>query len=1226
MAGWASRVGLYVFLLTSLTFATARSVQYEPIDLGSLAGDITPVEWADKHPESTARGINDLGQVVGSSIVSWTGLDPATDSPIEHAFVWTPQAGMVDLGTLIGGPAATGGTSMASAINGLGQVVGWSETALGGVHGIIVTPEDSDGDGAPDLWFRDDDLDGVNDLMVDLGTLGGADSRAFYVNDLGQVVGESTTVLGEMHGFLWAAAQGMSDLGVLGGLVEFSSSASHVSDSGQVVGQSTTDMGEIHAYQRTAEGAMEDLGTLGGLLESWSDARAVNEGGQVVGTSLSDGGQEHAFLWSTNDGMVDLGTLGLLPGSSSSASDINAVGQVVGTSTTDTSESHAFLWTPSGGMIDLGTLGGASSEATSVNDLGQVVGSSKTAAGEDRAFVWTAEDGLRDLGTLGGSTSSATSVNGVGQVAGAGTTLQGFTHAAVFAITAASNADMSVSVVSAPATAQVGGIVEYRFRVENGGPDTANGVAFSFSFPSAILRRTSIGFQAGNGFSCSGNACSGGIMQSGDFNTFTLEFAVEAAGTAVVAADVTADARDPDVGNNSSSATTEISVPTTADIALTKQAVFDRFDPTPDELNIEEQFFYDLVVTNNGPDVAPGVTITDLLPPEVSFTTFGAVNQFLTCETTSRVGRICTNGDSVRCGHAVDGAPEGSISCSVLNTIEVGESRTARIRVEAVVPGTFANTALSAIADLTDPVAGNNGASVTTTIVPPPNSPPVADARSVTAEGRIATSITLTGSDPDGDAITFAIVSAPANGTLTGTAPNLTYTSDPGFTGTDSFTFKANDGQVDSNVATVTITVVDTTPPALTAPPDVTAEATALDTPVDIGTASATDLVDGAIMPSNDAPAAGFPLGVTVFTWSATDASGNTATATQSVTVVDTTAPVVTAPGDITAEANAVLSTLDIGQATATDIFPVSVDNDAPSAGFPLGTTTVTWTVTDTSGNKATATQSVTIVDTTPPVLNLPANVTAEANAALSTVDIGQATAADIFPVTITNDAPAGFPLGTTVVTWTATDTSGNAASATQNVTVVDTTPPVLTVPPDVTVTASGALTQVDIGTATASDIFPVTIDNDAPAAGFPIGVTEVTWTATDANGNSASAVQTVRAEFAFGGFLTPLRPSGIYKLGRTLPLKFQLFFADGSPALTATAMLQLQQLAAGEPVGDPIEAESTSAADSGNIFRLADSKYLFNLATKPLSKGSFRVLVTLNDGSSPKAIDIGFK
>ena len=87
------------------------------------------------------------------------------------------------------------------------------------------------------------------------------------------------------------------------------------------------------------------------------------------------------------------------------------------------------------------------------------------------------------------------------------------------------------------------------------------------------------------------------------------------------------------------------------------------------------------------------------------------------------------------------------------------------------------------------------------------NNPPVANDQAVSTPEDTALLITLTGSDPDGDAITFAIVTGPANGALSGTAPNVTYTPNAGFNGSDSFTFKVNDGTVDSASAAVSITV-----------------------------------------------------------------------------------------------------------------------------------------------------------------------------------------------------------------------------------------------------------------------------------------------------------------------------------------------------------------------------------------------------------------------------------
>jgi TolB-like protein/Tfp pilus assembly protein PilF len=92
------------------------------------------------------------------------------------------------------------------------------------------------------------------------------------------------------------------------------------------------------------------------------------------------------------------------------------------------------------------------------------------------------------------------------------------------------------------------------------------------------------------------------------------------------------------------------------------------------------------------------------------------------------------------------------------------------------------------------------------------NNAPVANAQSVTTVEDTAVSITLTGSDADGDTLTFSVVSGPSNGALSGTAPNLTYTPNADFIGSDSFTFKVNDGGEDSASATVTVTVGCTVP------------------------------------------------------------------------------------------------------------------------------------------------------------------------------------------------------------------------------------------------------------------------------------------------------------------------------------------------------------------------------------------------------------------------------
>ena len=89
----------------------------------------------------------------------------------------------------------------------------------------------------------------------------------------------------------------------------------------------------------------------------------------------------------------------------------------------------------------------------------------------------------------------------------------------------------------------------------------------------------------------------------------------------------------------------------------------------------------------------------------------------------------------------------------------------------------------------------------------PPNQAPTATDQAVTTLENTPITVTLTGSDPDADTLTYAVVDQPTHGTLTGTAPALTYTPDPDYSGSDAFTFKVNDGAVNSAPATISITV-----------------------------------------------------------------------------------------------------------------------------------------------------------------------------------------------------------------------------------------------------------------------------------------------------------------------------------------------------------------------------------------------------------------------------------
>jgi hypothetical protein len=241
--------------------------------------------------------------------------------------------------------------------------------------------------------------------------------------------------------------------------------------------------------------------------------------------------------------------------------------------------------------------------------------------------------------------------------------------------------------------------------------------------------------------------------------------------------------------------------------------------------------------------------------------------------------------------------------------------------------------------------------------------------------------------------------------------------------------------------------------------------------------------------------------------------------------------PTVTAPPAVSVSSgllcSAVVSDVQLGTATAHDTCScaVIVRTGVPAGNiFPVGTTIVTYTATA-HGSSGAATQSVTVTDTTPPTITAPANITTTAGSSCNaTVSLGSPVANDNCPGVTTSatrsDAQplaAPFPTGTTTVTWKATDAHGSSATAAQTVTVNDTTPPIITAPPNITVTAGPSCNAtVSLGTPAASDncasVTTSATRSDAQplAAPFPTGTTTVTWKATDASGNSAPAAQTV--------------------------------------------------------------------------------------------------------------------
>ena len=333
-----------VLSVLEVLFAGAESVSaaalYHLTDLGTLCAGA----------QSQAHDINADGQVVGDAYFT-TG---------RHAFLSTATM-MQDLGSL-------GRFSTSRGINTYGQVVGYAEVSFGDDHAFLYT----------------------NGAMQDLGTLpGGRNSQAESINSEGKIVGYSESAAGK-RAFLYSNDV-MYDLGTLGGNLSFGSRAFDINDNGQIVGYTgTPSTPYYHAFLYEGN-TMHDLGTLHGSSTEWSQAHAINIHGEVVG-SASVSSRAHPFLYS-NGVMQDLGTL---PGGNySSAQDINANSEIVGWGYTAPalSNPHAFYYA-NGAMIDLNDwidteIGWTLLEANAINDIGQIVGRGKNTEGQSRAFLLT---------------------------------------------------------------------------------------------------------------------------------------------------------------------------------------------------------------------------------------------------------------------------------------------------------------------------------------------------------------------------------------------------------------------------------------------------------------------------------------------------------------------------------------------------------------------------------------------------------------------------------------------------------------------------------------------------------------------------------------------------------------------------------------------------------------------------------------------------------------------
>lgn len=664
---------------------------------------------------------------------------------------------------------------------------------------------------------------------------------------------------------------------------------------------------------------------------------------------------------------------------------------------------------------------------------------------------------------------------------------------------------------------------------------------------------------------------------------------------------------------------------------------------------------YEVSIINRGPDSATNARFTSTTP---SNTTFQQLDQepgspTFTCTTPAvdAAGDINCSIASLAQGVRATFLMQFKVNSTAGGNAQIGTTATATSDTADVYPASNDSRA-----DTSTPSQGGAGCDLTCpaniTVVADTTGPNPADPGGPDVAGAIVTfSVT-----PGGSCGT--ITSSPASGSFFPVGSTIVSSSSSDGGGECSFTVT-----VTQSGGAVTISC----PANVTANADSNCSATVtLGTPTTTGdnvkvTGTRSDgkpMYDcdtngeNCVRKSQDLP---FSAGTTSVIWVASNSSGSES-CTQTVTVVDVTPPVITASNQTaSADASCQAAVPDFSTiALVTDNCAcassdnsqicdsrsdISVTQDvAAGTMVGLGPHTIHLTANDQSdnnggaGNSTTVTVTFTVVDTTPPSITAPGPVTAYTGAGATTcdtvVDPGTATGSDnCGSVTITR-SPSGntFPVGATTITWTAKDGANNTTTATQTVTVIDNTPPVVSCPANITTylplntTATSMTVSYPAATATDNCGGPINIGYSiASGSTFSVGTTPVTVTATDTHGNTASCTFTVTVLYDFTGFFSPVGNPPVLNTvnaGRAIPVKFSLSGNKGLGIMAAGNPYSVSLTCDTNNPGVDI-TETVTAGGSSLSYDASSDQYIYVWKTDSAWAGTCRQLVvTLNDGS----------
>jgi hypothetical protein len=563
---------------------------------------------------------------------------------------------------------------------------------------------------------------------------------------------------------------------------------------------------------------------------------------------------------------------------------------------------------------------------------------------------------------------------------------------------------------------------------------------------------------------------------------------------------------------------------------------------------------------------------------------------------------------------------------------------------------------------VSDGLATSEPATVEIT-VNPVNDPPVACDDAYVAEAGTTFTVAITGTsgmygvllndyDIENDSLTAHDFSQPAHGVLTANSNGtFAYTPYPRYTGVDSFTYKANDGQADSNAATVTITVQDTTPPVITPPDDTVIRAMTVDGawlyPPDWPEIAATDNVTvnptitildgGTAIPYPPQDTKFLPIGTASFTIIATDDAGNSSQATLNIV---TRSDRLLVPDDIEVEATcpggAYVSFAATVAQSGTIAFADANGNAVASGDlFPLGLTGVQATATYDSGGTEVRWFDISVVDTTAPVVTLAPptdNITVTANRPGGADGVSYPAAAATDAVTVSPaiwfDPPSAtiFPIGVTTVTANAIDDSGNTGTTTFTVTVVQSPLSV----------ANNGPQDNSVGFDTAP-LIAAHLGDSATGAGFISYTATLDGTLYASDSNVAVTSSGLEVSFAPSGDLAVgwhnVAITTTDDLGNTNTVHWNFFVAGQGITIFDVGPADGSTIAGSQPVISASFADSDAAIDpstlsvtlvtSDNVsvpvfITYADATHFEGIPAEDLAAGTYSVNVSVSDLATP--------